>query len=85
VWTLEDDGRSRNGTFFATTRFATPPSNREVAAELVLGVDTVKFHLNALYAVFGVTGLPPHRKRVALAQRALEDGVIAAHELLEPV
>ena len=63
---------------FAATRFATPPSNRELAGELFLGVETVKFHLHALYAAFGVAGLPQHRKRVALAQRALEEGVIAA-------
>jgi pSer/pThr/pTyr-binding forkhead associated (FHA) protein len=132
VWTLVDDGRSRNGSFvngervvgrrplrhgeivvigrtrltyvapltdgdqstavgpratpslsaaqrrvlvalcrpFAGTRFATPPSNREIAAELCVSIETVKFHLRALFDAFGLAGVPQHRKRAALAPRA---------------
>ena len=43
---------------FAPTRFATPPSNRELAAELYLSVETVKFHLHALFELFGIDGPP---------------------------
>ena len=70
---------------FAASRFATPPTNRELAAELCISVETVKFHLHALFEAFAVVELPQHSKRAALAQRALEEGVIAQHELAEPV
>ena len=145
VWTVVDDGRSRNGTFvngerlhgrrslrdgdvlgfgrtritfaapapgeystrtgingaapdlspaqrrvlvalcrpFARTRFATPPSNRDLAAELVVSVETVKFHLHALFALFGLEEVPQRQKRARLAQQALEAGVVRPHELRE--
>jgi hypothetical protein len=144
VWTLVDDGRSRNGSFvngervlgrrplrhgdvvaigrtrlayvaplasggqstavgqreppslsaaqqrvlvalcrpFASTRFAAPPSNRELAAELCVSVETVKFHLRALFDVFGLSGVPQHRKRATLAQRALEHGIVTQRDLI---
>jgi len=69
---------------FGATRFATPPSNRELAEELCVSVETVKFHLHALFEVFGVAELPQRRKRAALAQRALEEGVVGGPDLLEP-
>jgi hypothetical protein len=143
VWTLVDDGRSRNGSFvngdrvhgrrplrhgdvvaigrttlsyvspiaggdhstavgekrtpplsaaqrrvlvalcrpYAGARFATPPSNREIAAELCISVETVKFHLHALFETFGLAGVPQHRKRASLAKLALEQGVITPGEL----
>ena len=68
---------------FATARFATPPSNRELAAELCLSVETVKFHLHALFELFGLGAVPQHRKRALLAQAALESGAITPHELLD--
>jgi predicted component of type VI protein secretion system len=144
VWTLVDDGRSRNGTFvngervhgrrvlrggdvvalgrtiltfespagsgsgstavgrartppplsaaqrrvlvalcrpIAGARFAAPPSNRELAAELCVSVETVKFHLHALFELFGLAEVPQHRKRAALARLALEQGAVTAREL----
>ena len=69
---------------FAETRFATPPSNRELAADLCVSVETVKFHLHALFEAFGVADLPQRRKRAALAQRALEEGVVGRPDLLDP-
>lgn len=148
VWTLADDGRSRNGSFvngerihgrrplhhgdviavgrttltyvaplaseegstalaagapkpsispaqrrvlvalcrpFAETRFAVAPSNRELAAVLSVSVETVKFHLHALFAVFGLADVPQHQKRAALARLALEQGVVTAQELRDGV
>ena len=67
---------------FAASRFATPPSNRELADELYVSVETVKFHLHALFGLFGLSDIPQHRKRAALAQLALELGVVSRHELL---
>lgn len=49
-----------------------PASNREIAEELFLSVDTVKNTLSALFVRFGLTGLPQNAKRVALAAQALE-------------
>ncbi len=52
--------------------YGAPVSNREIAAELVISVDTVKGTLSALFELFGVTGLPQNAKRAALAARALD-------------
>jgi hypothetical protein len=68
---------------FASARFATPPSNRELAAELCLSVETVKFHLRGLFEMFGLEQLPQRQKRAQLAQQALEAGVIRRHDLRE--
>jgi hypothetical protein len=66
----------------ARGRFAAPPSNRELAAELCVSVDTVKFHLHALFELLGLADVPQHRKRAALVQIALEQGVVTPRELL---
>ena len=68
---------------FAASRFATPPSNRELADELFVSVETVKFHLHALFGLFGLADVPQHRKRAALAQHALELGVVTRRDLVE--
>ena len=60
---------------------AVPPSNRELAATLSLSVETVKFHLHALFEAFGIADVPQHQKRAALARLALEQGVVSPHEL----
>ena len=67
---------------FAASRFATPPSNRELAEELYVSVETVKFHLHALFGLFGLADVPQHRKRAALAQSALELGVVTRHDFV---
>jgi pSer/pThr/pTyr-binding forkhead associated (FHA) protein len=50
---------------------AVPASNREIAAELGLSIDTVKGTLSVLYERFGLEHLPQNAKRAALA--ALSD------------
>jgi hypothetical protein len=57
--------------------YAGPPSNREIADELFLSVETVKSHLRALFDLFGVADLPQNRKRAELVRRAFETGVVA--------
>ncbi len=52
--------------------YAAPASNREIAEELVISVETVKGTLSALFERFGLTDLPQSAKRAALAARALE-------------
>jgi pSer/pThr/pTyr-binding forkhead associated (FHA) protein len=63
------------------TAFATPPTNQAIAEELHLSVDAVKTHMRALFEKLGVEDLPQNRKRVALAERALQLGAISRHEL----
>jgi FHA domain len=65
--------------------FAVPPSNRELAVALSLSVETIKFHLHALFEAFGLADVPQHQKRAALAQIALEQGVVSPHELRDSV
>src|SRR3954451_4325633 len=57
-------------------RYATAASNREIADELVLAVDTVKGTLSRLFESFGLDAVPQHKKRMALALRAIETGVV---------
>ena len=61
--------------------FAVPPTNAEIAAELVIGVDTVKAHMRALYDRFGVGDVPQQRKRAALVEVAFRSGEIALRDL----
>lgn len=60
---------------------AVPATNREIAAEVFLGVDAVKGHLRILFAKFGVEDLPQNRKRAALVERALRFGLVSRDEL----
>jgi hypothetical protein len=61
--------------------FATPATNQEIGAELHLSVDAVKTHMRALFEKLGVGDLPQNQKRVALAERALQAGVVRTREL----
>jgi hypothetical protein len=61
--------------------FATPATNQEIGAELHLSVDAVKTHMRALFEKLGVGDLPQNQKRVALAERALQAGVVKRAEL----
>jgi DNA-binding CsgD family transcriptional regulator len=49
-----------------------PASNREIADELGISVDTVKGTLGALFERFELTTLPQNAKRAELAARALD-------------
>jgi DNA-binding CsgD family transcriptional regulator len=61
--------------------YAAPASNREIADELVVTVDTVKGTLRQLYDLFDIGDLPQNRKRAALAERALHTGTVTRREL----
>ncbi|HET8757390.1 MAG TPA: FHA domain-containing protein [Solirubrobacteraceae bacterium] len=54
------------------------PSNREIAAALFLSVETVKTHMQALFALFDVPAMPQNRKRAELVKRAFERGAVSA-------
>jgi pSer/pThr/pTyr-binding forkhead associated (FHA) protein len=55
-------------------QMAIPASNEEIARETHLSVDAVKAHLRATFAKFGIADLPPHRKRIRLAELAMRSG-----------
>jgi pSer/pThr/pTyr-binding forkhead associated (FHA) protein len=61
---------------YADSRVAAPASNRAIANELYLGVETVKTHLRDLFRLFGIEDLPQNQKRAALARRALTSGLV---------
>jgi pSer/pThr/pTyr-binding forkhead associated (FHA) protein len=61
--------------------FPTPATNRQIAEELYLSVDTVKTHLRALFAKLGVEHLPQNQKRMRLADRAFETGLVTERDL----
>lgn len=63
-------------------RYGTPSSNQQIAGELFLGVETVKSHLRALFAVFGIQSLPQNSKRAELARLALKRGAVTEDELV---
>lgn len=62
---------------------STPASNDEIARELVLSLAAIKSHMRALFERFGLEDLPQNEKRVRLAERALEGGVVRASDLVE--
>jgi predicted component of type VI protein secretion system len=61
--------------------FPSPATNRQIAEELFLTVDTVKTHLRALFAKLGVEHLPQNQKRMRLADRAFETGLVTEKDL----
>jgi pSer/pThr/pTyr-binding forkhead associated (FHA) protein len=65
----------------AESAFAPPATNRAIAEELFLSVDSVKAHLRVLFERFGLNHLPQNQKRASLAASALLSGVIRPSEL----
>ena len=55
---------------------AGPASNRQIAEELFLSVETVKTHMRALAQLFSVDHLPQTQRRYAMAQQALRWGLV---------
>jgi pSer/pThr/pTyr-binding forkhead associated (FHA) protein len=54
-----------------------PASNAEIAAELFIGVDTVKSHLKALVKLFDLNELPASQKRLRLVEVAISAGIVS--------
>jgi pSer/pThr/pTyr-binding forkhead associated (FHA) protein len=66
---------------YRDSTYAAPPSNQQIADELVVTVDTVKGTLRQLFEAFAVHELPQNQKRAALAMRALQTGVVNRRDL----
>jgi pSer/pThr/pTyr-binding forkhead associated (FHA) protein len=66
----------RDGAAFVTTA-----TNQEIASEVFLSVDGVKMNLRALFAKFELSDLPQNQKRVRLAERAMQFGIVTARDL----
>jgi hypothetical protein len=62
--------------------FATPASNAQIAAELVLSVAAVKMHLRSLGEKFGTGDLPQNQKRARLVELAFQSGEITDRDLV---
>jgi pSer/pThr/pTyr-binding forkhead associated (FHA) protein len=60
--------------------YATPATNRDIAAEVHLSVDAVKAHLRVIFERFGLDALPQNQKRARLAAMALVNGVVRQHD-----
>jgi predicted component of type VI protein secretion system len=60
---------------------ATPATNQQIADEVILSVDAVKMHLRALFVKFGLSELAQNEKRMRLAERALQFGVVTERDL----
>lgn len=58
-----------------------PPSNTEVAARAMLGVETVRTYLRLLYEAFAVTEAEGTRKRLRLVHLAVTTGVVGPSDL----
>jgi pSer/pThr/pTyr-binding forkhead associated (FHA) protein len=56
-------------------------SNREIAQALFVSVETVKTHMRGLFDAFEVGDVPQYHKRTELVRRALETGLVTAHDL----
>ena len=61
--------------------YATPASNADIAAELVVSIDAVKAHMRSLFERFDVGDLPQNQKRAKVVERAFQSGLINEREL----
>lgn len=61
--------------------YATPATNPQIAAELVLTVAAVKTHLRTLFKTFGIDELPQQEKRLQLVALAFSTGLVTDRDL----
>ena len=67
--------------FAGGSSYAVPATNRQVAEETHLSVDSVKRHLRQLFERFGIGSLAQNEKRVRLVELALQSGLISIRDL----
>jgi pSer/pThr/pTyr-binding forkhead associated (FHA) protein len=61
--------------------YATPATNPQIAAELVLTVAAVKTHMRALFKAFGIDDLPQQEKRLRVVALAFSTGLVSDRDL----
>lgn len=61
--------------------FASPATNRQIAAEMHLSIDAVKGHLRVLFDRFGLAELAQNEKRARLAEKAIRSGLVKPRDL----
>jgi hypothetical protein len=60
--------------------YAPPATNREIAAEVHLTVDSVKAHLRVIFERCGLADVPQNQKRARLAALALVNNLVRQHD-----
>jgi pSer/pThr/pTyr-binding forkhead associated (FHA) protein len=63
--------------YAGSQHLAAPASNQQISDDLYLSLDAVKANLRAMYHLFGVARLPQNQKRAALAERAIQWGLVS--------
>ncbi|KAF0961808.1 MULTISPECIES: FHA domain-containing protein [Rhodococcus] len=61
--------------------FAAPATNQQIADRMYLSVETVKTHMRALFAKFGIEDVPQNQKRARLVERAMQSGIVTERDL----
>jgi len=59
----------------------TAATNRQIADQLIVGLETVKTHMRALFDKFGIADLGQNQKRAALAEAALRTGAVSRRDV----
>jgi pSer/pThr/pTyr-binding forkhead associated (FHA) protein len=67
--------------FRASRGFATPATNKHIAAEVFLTLNGVKSIMRTLFQKFDLEDLPQNQKRARLVERALQTGALSEEDL----
>jgi DNA-binding NarL/FixJ family response regulator len=67
-------------SYYKDERPSALATNRQLAEELRMSTSTVIMHLRGLAVLFGLSDLPPSQRRVALAEAAIEQGIVSRDE-----
>ena len=67
--------------FAGSGAFPVAASNRQIAEELSVSLDTVRTHIRSLFERFDVPELPQNAKRAELARRALTSATVRPEDL----
>jgi hypothetical protein len=66
---------------FKSADVAGPATNRQIADDLSVSLDSVKSTLRGLFTLFGLEDLPQNQKRASLALAAMRTGIVTRREL----